>query len=284
MERGKEVYAHRVRARLLLHDVEPTIRPVAYWPDGPSVYDLMQDITAWLNANGIRAMDVPVGEVAQLHDGQITVWTFDRPRRVENDEVMRRLITVPMVVAPPDSIQPWLRGQCRESLPFAAPEPSEADIEEHCRCHVVRMPPCTWCESGGTESPEPVTFAVDVSRDGTTGVAATAPYGHLMIVDETHHISPEEMERFAARFLADDVARAEEHFRRFYLNEPVSGEPDGPPVDAALQEPDRREPEHVTTQGAGRFHTDQNSQGEWFEVPCDCPEDPPARRPWWRFW
>jgi hypothetical protein len=23
------------------------------------------------------------------------------------------------------------------------------DYEDECRCHVVRMPPCSWCENGG---------------------------------------------------------------------------------------------------------------------------------------
>jgi hypothetical protein len=420
MERGSRRASATERARLLL-DVEPRVRPRPYWPAGPSVYDLMPDITEWLNANGIRAMDVPVGEVAQLHDGQITVWTFDRPRRIVSDAEgpARTLVTVPMVVAPPDVIQPWLRGQCRESLPFAAREPgriicrthydperieveradqfSEMTLEVYrdlATRHLLnvggrnyvrfgteglglgvvtyRVTPvpyadrmlmervccdlhgsnceqggeecCGWCteahhfepDHGGMECSAPV-FAVDVSRDGTSTVAVSDGTRYT-VIDETHQINVEE---FVTRLRAEDVTQSDEHFRRFYLNTPVRGEPDVPPVDAALQAPyhdvaacevcrlwreserpdldhsshsmqwvdgcpecpsaqDRPQrrtaavtdldrstevdaPRHVDTRGAGRFHTEQSSAGEWYEVPCDCPTEEP-RRPWWRFW
>jgi hypothetical protein len=185
-----------------------------------------------------------------------------------------------------------------------------------------------------------VTLGVDVSRDGTGAVSATTADGHLMIVDETRHLSPEELERFAAEWRSSR-AGGDAAFRTYWLNAPVRSEPDAPPADAALQaryhdvaacevcrlwreserpdldhsshsmqwvdgcpecpsaqdRPQRRTaavtdlarsteadaPRHVDTRGAGRFHTEQDNAGEWYEVPCDCPTEGP-RRPWWRFW
>jgi hypothetical protein len=87
-------------------------------------------------------------------------------------------------------------------------------------------------ESGG-ESTGPVSFAVDVSRDGTGTVAAATADGHLMIVAETHDISEEELERFAVEWRSSR-AGGDAALRTYWLNELARSEPDAPLVDAAL--------------------------------------------------
>ncbi len=232
-------------------NLEPTIRPRPTWPDGPSVYDLMAHIVTWLNANGIPAIDVPVAEVAQLHDGHITVWTWERPRRLisEAEGAARTLVTVPMVVAPPDELQPWLRGECRESVPFVSAEMAEVDAVLRHVATRDRPAEEQQVDSGSGE----VTVAVDVSRDGT-GALAVSNGDRVTLVTPTTEMTQEQVDEFAARFreavMTHRTEVLDEHtFRRESLGEwPLDPQPEprAPLVDAALQEP--------------------------------------YRRPWWRFW
>jgi hypothetical protein len=137
------------------------------------------------------------------------------------------------------------------------------------------------------EAEVPVSFAVDVSRSGEAAVAVRGSSGHLWMFDFERIEAESDASPADAAF--DPALDHSSHSMQW-----VDGCPECP---SAQDRPQRRTaavtdlgrstevdaPRHVDTQGAGRFHTEQDSAGEWYEVPCDCPTEEP-RRPWWRFW
>jgi hypothetical protein len=53
-----------------------------------------------------------------------------------------------------EAIRDGLRALARleqSSKPCDRPH-IEVEVDSGCRCHVVRMPPCSWCENGGEQS------------------------------------------------------------------------------------------------------------------------------------
>lgn len=108
------------------------------------------------------------------------------------------------------------------------------------------------------------TFAVDASRDGISTVAMYDGTRYS-VLDETHHVTQQQLEEAAQAATAAEARRIHERaFRRESLGEwPLDAqpEPDASPVDAALDRVQDR-PEWWSTTGA----------------------DLETRRPWWRFW
>ena len=88
-----------------------------------TVLGLMPDICAWLDANNIPHQDVPVDEVPRIADGRITVRVQKRNAKGRKyldavlDQVASEVVTVPLLVEPPDVLKPWLAGQVPYSTP-----------------------------------------------------------------------------------------------------------------------------------------------------------------------
>lgn len=79
------------------------------------VYAIMDDICAWLTANGITPGGVPISEVPTIAAGQITIAVMlrrDGRVYIDADErIATATVTVPMVVEPPAVLEPWIAGR-----------------------------------------------------------------------------------------------------------------------------------------------------------------------------
>lgn len=77
---------------------------------------IMPQICAWLDANDIPHGDVPVEEIPTITDGKITVRVFKRTitgnlQAGADGKPASEVVTVPLLVEPPDVLKPWLEGQ-----------------------------------------------------------------------------------------------------------------------------------------------------------------------------
>lgn len=92
-----------------------TIRIDGYW--GPSLYELMPTIRAWLEANGIPPSRVLITEVPRVDRRRRTIRlrVLDNPVRIDyrRDQPITRPTAVHLAVRPPAELRAWLRGKVR---------------------------------------------------------------------------------------------------------------------------------------------------------------------------